>query len=147
MARAFNVPVGYSDHTEGTEVSVAAVAMGACVVEKHFTLDRSLPGPDHQASSEPDEIKELVRQIRRVESALGDGQKKPAPSEANTAAVARKSVVAATDLKAGTVLDENCLAIKRPGNGISPAMIHLVIGRTLRTDLAADQLLDLGMLV
>ena len=106
MATAFNVPVGFSDHTNGTEVAVAAVAMGACVIEKHFTLDRTLPGPDHLASLEPDELKLLVRQIRAAELALGDGFKRCAESEQNTRDVARKSLVATQALVAGTVLTE-----------------------------------------
>jgi N-acetylneuraminate synthase len=146
MARAFNVPVGYSDHTPGIEVSLAAVALGACIVEKHFTLDRNLPGPDHQASAEPAELGALVRGIRTVEVALGDGRKQPAASEANTAAVARKSLVAACDIPEGATLTEMMIAIKRPGTGLPPAMREFLIGRAARTAISAGKLLTLDML-
>ena len=146
MAQAFNVPVGYSDHTPGIEVSLAAVALGACIVEKHFTLDRNLPGPDHQASAEPAELAVLVRGVRNIEAALGDGRKQPAVSEANTAAVARKSLVAARDLRAGTVLSNDMLAIKRPGTGLPPMLLPHLIGRTLRVDVRAGALIALEML-
>ena len=146
MARAFNVPVGYSDHTPGIEVSLAAVALGACIVEKHFTLDRNLPGPDHQASAEPAELAALVRGIRIVEAALGDGRKQPAASEANTAAVARKSLVAACDIPAGTTLTETMIAFKRPGTGLPPAMREYLMGRVTRTAISAGTLLTLELL-
>lgn len=146
MATAFGVPVGYSDHTLGIEVAIAAVALGACMIEKHFTLDRTLPGPDHQASLEPDELKTLVRGIRTVEVSLGHGRKEPAASEANTTAVARRSLVAAQDIPAGAVLTEDLIAIKRPGTGLSPAMRPYLIGRTARTTIPAGTLLTLGML-
>lgn len=146
MSAAFGVPVGYSDHTLGIEVAGAAVAMGACVIEKHFTLDRGLPGPDHRASLEPDEMKAMVAGIRKVESALGDGQKRPAASEANTAVVARKSLVAARDITAGTVLTEAMIAMRRPGTGLPPALLKHVIGRTLRTDVGAGTVLRMDML-
>ena len=146
LEAAFGGPVGYSDHTAGLEVALAAVALGACVIEKHFTLDRSLPGPDHAASLEPNELVALVLGIRKVEAALGDGLKRAAASEAGTAAVARKSLVAARYLKAGTVLQENMLTAKRPGSGLSPALRRHVLGRTLRVDLPANTLLTLDML-
>ncbi len=146
MAMAFGVPVGYSDHTPGIEVALAAVALGACVIEKHFTLDRSLPGPDHRASLEPDELMALVRGIRTVEAAMGHGHKEPAASEANTAAVARKSLVAARDIPAGMKLIEELIAIKRPGTGLPPAMRPYLIGRTARTTIPAGTLLTLEML-
>ncbi len=145
MARAFQVPVGYSDHTMGVEVALAAVALGACIIEKHFTLDRSLPGPDHQASLEPGQLAEFVRGIRAVESALGSGRKEPAASEANTAAVARKSLVAARALATGTVLTPDMVAIKRPGTGLPPACLDQVMGRRLRQDVPADHLLSWDM--
>jgi len=147
MATAFGVPVGYSDHTLGIEVAIAAVALGACVIEKHFTLDRSLPGPDHRASLEPDELAVLVRGIRTVEAALGQGRKEPAASEANTAAVARRSLVAARDIPAGTVLTEEMLAIKRPGTGLPPAMLGHTLGRRTRVNMPAGTIIDLGMLL
>lgn len=145
MARAFNVPVGYSDHTPGIEVSLAAVALGACIVEKHFTLDRNLPGPDHQASAEPAELAALVRGIRIVEAALGDGRKQPAASEANTAAVARKSLVAACDVPTGAVITAEMIAIKRPGTGLPAAMREFLVGRTAHTTISAGTLLTLDM--
>lgn len=143
MALAFGVPVGYSDHVPANAVAFGAVALGACVVEKHFTLDRNLPGPDHQASLEPPELSALVRGIRRVEAALGDGCKRPAASEADTTKVARKSLVAARDLEAGTVLDETMIAAKRPGTGLSPALRRMVAGRKTRVALPRDALLRL----
>ena len=120
-----------------------AVARGACVIEKHFTLDRTLPGPDHKASIEPDQLASLVRGIRTVESALGDGQKCPAASEAGTAAIARKSIVAARDLPAGTAVSEDMLTVKRPGTGLPPGMLPKVVGRTLCRAVASDSLLKL----
>ena len=123
MARAFGAPVGYSDHTPGIEVPLAAVALGACVVEKHLTLDRGLPGPDHRSSLEPEEFSSMVRGIHSVEAALGHGRKEPAASESNTASVARKSLVAAQDIPAGAVLTEELIGVKRPGTGLSPATI------------------------
>jgi N-acetylneuraminate synthase len=145
MTRAFGVPAGYSDHTEGTEVSLAAVALGACVVEKHFTLDRTLPGPDHRASLEPLELTALVRGIRVIESALGDGRKEPAAAEAETAAVARRSLVAARSLAAGTTLAEEMIAMKRPGTGLPPSMRSYLIGRVLRAPVREGELLSLQM--
>ena len=145
MASAFNVPVGFSDHTNGTEVAVAAVAMGARVVEKHFTLDRGLPGPDHLASLEPDELKLLVRQIRAAELALGDGFKRCAESEQNTRDVARKSLVATQVLVAGTVLTEELVTAKRPGTGITPNHREWVLGRRLNRDVEEDEPLTLEM--
>ena len=137
LATAFQVPVGYSDHTEGGEVAMAAVALGACVLEKHLTLDRSLPGPDHQASLEPEEFAAFVRGIRVVEAALGDGRKAPAASEAGVAAVARKSIVLARDVAAGAVLTPESVTIKRPGTGLPPSLLPTVLGRTARTALRA----------
>jgi sialic acid synthase SpsE len=122
------------------------VALGACVVEKHFTLDRNLPGPDHQASLEPNELVALVRGIRAVEAALGHGRKEPAASEANTAAVARRSLVAARNISAGTALTEEMIAIKRPGTGLPPALRPYLIGRTVRVDVPAGSWFTLEML-
>jgi N,N'-diacetyllegionaminate synthase len=146
MRSTFNVPVGYSDHTSGIEVALAAVALGACVIEKHVTLDRTLPGPDHQASLEPNEFARMVKGIRIIEAALGSGRKEPAFSEANTAAVARKSLVAARDIAAGTELTEEMIAIMRPGTGLPPAMRQQLLGRVARTDIPAGTLLGLEML-
>lgn len=145
MASACNTLTGYSDHTLGSEAPLAAVALGACVIEKHFTLDRNLPGPDHRASLEPDELKALVRSIRIVEAALGNGIKRPAASEENTRQVARKSLVAARDLPAGTRLEKEMIAIKRPGTGLAPALRDDLVGRTLNTDVAAGRLFTLEM--
>lgn len=142
MAAALHVPVGYSDHTEGIEVCLAAVARGACIVEKHLTLNRHLPGPDHRASSEPEELHRLIHGIRHIEEALGHGRKEPAASEANTAAVARRSLVAAQDIPAGTVLTRELIAIKRPGTGLSPAELNRVLGKKIRSDIKESTLLS-----
>ncbi len=134
-------PVGLSDHTPGTEVAIAAVARGAQVIEKHLTLDRSMSGPDHAASLEPGAFAQLVRQIRAVESALGDGIKRPQPCEGDTAAVARRSLVAARDLPAGHRLAPGDVVAKRPGHGIAPDRLAAVLGKALAKPLAADALL------
>jgi N,N'-diacetyllegionaminate synthase len=146
MATSFGRWVGYSDHTPGIEVTLAAVAMGARVIEKHFTLDRDLAGPDHAASLTERELTDMVRGIRIVESAIGDGLKVGAPSEANTADVARKSLVAAKDIAAGTVLTEDLIDIKRPGTGLPPAMRPHLVGRTVAVDVPEDTLLTLDAL-
>jgi len=145
MVTAFGVPVGYSDHTLGIEVALAAVALGACVVEKHFTLDRTLPGPDHGSSLEPNELSALVKGIRTVEVALGHGRKEPTVSEANTAAVARRSLVAACDIPLMTVLTEQHIAIKRPGTGLPPSMREYLVGKKSRTFVPADTPLSLEL--
>jgi len=145
MRKAFGVPVGYSDHTLGIEIPLAAAAMGACVIEKHFTLDRDLPGPDHRASLEPDELKAMVEGIRNVEKALGDGRKGPVASEANTADVARKSLVAARDITKGTILSEEWIAVKRPGTGLPPSLLKYIVGRKARESISAGTLLTLDM--
>lgn len=143
MQAAFGVAVGYSDHTAGIEVAIAAVAMGARVIEKHFTLDRTLPGPDHQASLEPDELKAMVAGIRNIEAALGDGVKRLTPSEARNKPVARKSLVASVAIKAGEIFTERNVTAKRPGTGISPMRWDEVIGRTAARDFTADELVQL----
>jgi N,N'-diacetyllegionaminate synthase len=140
---AFGVVVGYSDHTEGIEVAVAAVALGAAVIEKHFTLDRNLPGPDHKASLEPDELRAMVAAIRNIERALGDGIKRPGPSEAKNMAVARKSLVAACVIHAGEVFSPSNLAVKRPGTGVSPMRWDEVLGCRAPRDFALDELIEL----
>ncbi|MHC4617104.1 MAG: N-acetylneuraminate synthase [Planctomycetota bacterium] len=147
LRTAFGVPVGFSDHTLGIEVAPAAVALGADVVEKHFTLDRNLPGPDHRASLEPDELTTLVASIRTVEAALGCGRKQPVSSELVTARIVRKSLVAAQDIPAGTILTQELVAIQRPGTGLPPAMRSRLIGRCARRDIKAGELLDLEMIV
>lgn len=141
LRESFGVPVGYSDHTPGTAVALASVAMGACAVEKHLTLDRALPGPDHRASLEPGEFRDLVRGIRAVEAALGDGVKRPAPCEAEVRMVARKSVVAVRRIPAGSLIGADAVAIKRPGDGIPPAALAAVIGRRAAVDIEADEVL------
>jgi N-acetylneuraminate synthase len=146
MRTAFQLPVGYSDHTRGIEVALGAVALGACVIEKHFTLDRSMSGPDHHASLEPDELVALVSGIRIVEESLGDARKEPAASELSTAAVVRKSLVAARDIPAGTALTEELISIKRPGTGLPPGMLTSLVGRIARTPIRAGTLFTLDML-
>ena len=143
MQTAFGVEVGYSDHTPGIEVSIAAVAMGASVIEKHFTLDRNLPGPDHQASLEPEELTAMVSAIRNIEVALGDGIKRLTPSEAKNAPVMRKSLLANQAIKAGEIFSADNITAKRPGTGISPMRWDDVIGRTAARDFAEDELIDL----
>jgi N,N'-diacetyllegionaminate synthase len=143
IREAFRVPVGYSDHTRGIEVAVAAVALGATIIEKHLTLDRTLPGPDHQASLEPPEFKAMVSAIRNIESALGDGLKRPSPSEAKNIPVARKSLVAARAIRAGEIFDAGNVTVKRPGTGLSPMRWDEVMGRKARRDFLPDELLEL----
>jgi N,N'-diacetyllegionaminate synthase len=140
---AFDVAVGYSDHTPGVEVAVAAVAMGAIVIEKHLTLDRHLPGPDHKASLEPDEFKTMVTAIRNIEVALGDGIKRLTPSELKNKPIARKSLVSDRSIKAGELFSAENITAKRPGTGISPMRWHEVIGRRASRDYAADELIEL----
>lgn len=146
MESAFGVPVGYSDHTSGIEVALAAVALGACVVEKHFTLDRNLPGPDHKASIEPYELMALVEGIRKVEASLGDGVKAAAKSERDTAMVARKSLVAAVDIPKGTLLTAQMIVIRRPGNGLAPGMLNVVVGKKTKREIREGSLLSLKAL-
>lgn len=143
IGAAFGVAVGYSDHTRGIEVAIAAAALGACVIEKHFTLDRNLPGPDHQASLEPGELKAMISAIRNVEMALGDGIKRPTLSESLNKQVARKSLVASVAIKQGETFSAENLAVKRPGSGISPMRWDEVIGRVAPRNFAADELIEL----
>ena len=137
------MPVGYSDHTQGIEVPIAAAAMGAVVIEKHFTLDRNMEGPDHKASLEPEELLEMVRSIRNIESALGDGIKRPSVSEMKNRDVARKSIVARTNIAKGEVFTEGNLTAKRPGNGISPMQWNEVIGLRADRDYEQDEMIKL----
>ncbi len=146
MGQAFNVPIGYSDHTLGNEIPFAAVAMGACIIEKHFTLDCELPGPDHKASSTPDELRALIRGIRVIEASLGTGRKECTISEVSTAAVARRSLVAARDLPSDTLLTDDMVAILRPGTGLPPTMLPYLLGRRLRVSVQRGDILDIGML-
>lgn len=139
LAAAFKLPVGYSDHTLGIEIPVAAVALGAKVIEKHFTLDRDLPGPDHKASLEPGELKEMVKAIRNIEMACGDGIKKPNKSEIEIMKVARRSLIATRDIRTGEIIKESDIAIKRPGTGILPKFKEIVIGMKLVNDIQQDE--------
>jgi N,N'-diacetyllegionaminate synthase len=143
MGNALGVAVGYSDHTVGIEVSVAAVALGARVIEKHFTLDRNLPGPDHKASLEPAELAALVKAIRNVEVALGNGVKRPTPSETKNRPIARKSLVAAVPIARGEAFSPHNMAVKRPGTGMSPMRWDEMLGRLAQRDYAADEQIDL----
>lgn len=144
LREEFGVEVGYSDHTKGIEVPIAAVALGATVIEKHFTLDRTLPGPDHKASLEPDELKAMVSAIRNIEKAVGgDGTKHVSESERKNIAIARKSIVAACDIKAGDVFTEENLTVKRPGSGVSPMRWEEVLGMKAKRDFNEDELIEL----
>ena len=143
MATSFNVKIGYSDHTQGSEASLAAVALGACVIEKHLTLDRSLPGPDHKASMEPVDFKSMISQIRYVESILGDGIKQITPCERENVSLVRKSLVAACDIRAGELFSDSNLTVKRPGTGLSPFHWDMVIGKPASRDYFEDELIDL----
>ncbi len=145
MATAFGVPVGFSDHTAGIEVALGAVALGACVIEKHFTTDCTLPGPDHIASMEPSELAALIKGIAIVSSALGDGRKEPTASEANIANTMRRSLVALNDIPAGTVLDESIIGARRPGSGLPPTMQPYLVGRRARRRIRAGEVLTLEM--
>ncbi|PRC91480.1 N-acetylneuraminate synthase [Solimicrobium silvestre] len=139
MGAAFNVKVGYSDHTPGIEVAIAAVAMGASVIEKHFTLDRTMEGPDHKASLEPQELNAMVRGIRNVSLALGDGIKQASYSEAKNIPISRKSIVTASQIKIGDVFSANNLTVKRPGNGIDPMRWDEIIGQIAQRNYAPDE--------
>lgn len=139
----FQVPVGYSDHTPGIEVPVAAVALGATIIEKHFTLDKNMEGPDHRASLEPEELKRMVEAIRNTEMALGDGEKGISDSEKENVCVVRKSIVAATHINKGEFYTEENLTVKRPGNGISPMQWNEIIGRSANRDYEMDELIEL----
>lgn len=143
MKAALGIPVGYSDHTPGIEIAAAAAALGAEVIEKHFTLDRSMEGPDHKASLEPDELEKMVEAIRHIEAALGDGKKEPSESETKNIAIARKSIVARCDIKAGEIFTEDNLIAKRPGGGISPIQWNQVLNREAKRDFAADEMIEL----
>lgn len=143
MKKAFGVNTGYSDHTPGIEIPIAAVALGATVIEKHFTLDRNLPGPDHKASLEPLELKAMVDGIRNIERALGDGVKRPSPSELKNKAVARKSLVAMRAIRAGESFSADNVGAKRPGTGISPMRWDEVMGRVAPRNFSVDELIEL----
>ncbi|MDD5072712.1 MAG: N-acetylneuraminate synthase [Candidatus Omnitrophica bacterium] len=143
LKNRLRVQVGYSDHTQGIEVSIAAAALGAAVIEKHFTLDRDLPGPDHKASLEPDEFRAMVKAVRNIETALGDGVKRPAPSELNNRKIARKSIVAAADIAKGDRFTVHNITVKRPGNGLSPVIYEKLLGRPANKNFKKDELVTL----
>jgi N,N'-diacetyllegionaminate synthase len=143
IAAAFEVSVGYSDHTEGIEATISAVALGGSIIEKHFTLDRSLPGPDHKASLEPKELKAMVKAIRNIEQALGDGIKRPSMSETKNRSVARKSLVAASAIQAGDLFTAENITTKRPNTGISPMRWDEIIGRTAGRNYVVDELINI----
>lgn len=145
MQKEFGVPVGFSDHTLGIEISLAAVALGAKVIEKHFTIDQNFPGPDHRASLMPEELRVLVRGIRNIEKALGDGIKRPSRSEREVADVARKSLVAKKEIKKGTLLQKEWIAIKRPGTGLAPSTLFKVVGKKAVKDIKEGALLSWEM--
>lgn len=136
---AFELPVGLSDHSIGITIPVAAVALGACVIEKHFTLDKNLPGPDHRSSLEPHELKEMIRSIRDVEKALGDGVKRPMAEEEENKKAARRSIVARVDIPEGVIITQEMLDIKRPGTGIEPKYIENVIGKISKANIRKDE--------
>jgi len=140
----FGVRIGYSDHTLGIEVPVAAVAIGAQIIEKHFTLDKNMPGPDHKASLEPAELIAMVKAIRNIEKAMGDASKEPSPSEMKNMAIARKSIIALKNIRKGDVLSEENITVKRPGTGISPMKWDEVIGTKAIRDFSADELIEVG---
>ena len=142
IANSFKIDVGYSDHTEGISIAIAAVAMGAKIIEKHLTLDRTMEGPDHMASIEPEDFREMSNQIRKIESALGDGIKKPSQSEINNISVVRKSLVAAVDIKKGELFTYKNIAIKRPGSGISPMRIEEYLNKESPRNYLKDELIN-----
>ena len=141
IGNAFQVRTGYSDHTQGIEVPIAAAALGATVIEKHFTLDRTMEGPDHKASLEPDELCAMVKAIRNIEKALGTGIKKPSPSETKNMAIARKSIVASRPIRKGEILSSDNITAKRPGNGISPMRFDEIVGTVAQKDYDEDELI------
>jgi N,N'-diacetyllegionaminate synthase len=143
LRREFGLKVGYSDHTKGITIPIAAAAMGATVIEKHFTLDRNMEGPDHKASLEPDELSDMVNAVRCVEVAMGSGIKEPAESEIKNMAIARKSIVAKRDIKRGEPYTEDNITTKRPGNGISPMRWNEVLGMIANRDYGEDELIKL----
>ena len=142
IAQRLNLPVGYSDHTQGIEVPIAAVALGATVIEKHFTLDNNLPGPDHKASLEPHALKAMVEAIRHIELSLGNGVKEISESERKNIAIARKSIVAATHISAGEIFTEENLTVKRPGGGISPMRWDEIIGTVATRNYLPDEMIE-----
>ena len=142
LSNAFGLPVGFSDHSRGIHIAAAAVSLGATVIEKHLTLDHTLPGPDHRASIEPDELAAMIANIRDVEAALGDGRKVPAPEEIANRSVARRSLVATGAIRGGEFFTEENLGVKRPGDGISPIEYWSYLGRKADRDYAANEALE-----
>lgn len=143
IKKAFGVKVGYSDHTLGIEIPIAAVALGAEVIEKHFTLDKNMEGPDHKASLEPKEFQAMVEAIRKIEKSLGNGIKKPSRSESKNISVVRKSIIATKPIKKGEIFSDENIGVKRPGNGISPMLWNMVIGKIAKKDFNIDELIEL----
>lgn len=143
LREQFGLPVGYSDHTAGIEADIAAAALGAVVIEKHFTLDKALPGPDHKASLSPEELTAMVAAVRKTELALGDGRKHVTESEAKNKPIARKSILAKRDIKKGETFTPENLTVKRPGDGISPMRWYDVLGKTAKRDFAEDEKIEL----
>lgn len=141
LRNTFRLPVGFSDHTTGISIPVAAVALGACVVEKHFTLDKNLPGPDHRTSLEPEELKQMVAAIRDIEKAMGDGVKQPTQEEEGNKKVMRRSIIARIDISQGVTITEEMLDIKRPGTGIAPKHVAALVGRKAVSSIRKDELL------
>ncbi len=146
LKRAFRYPVGFSDHTEGGDIALAAVALGARVVEKHLTLDRGLPGPDHQASIEPDELAAMIRSIRRVEQALGDGRKRPSRQEQENAKLVRKSICAKKDIPKGAIIEMSALILSRPGDGLPPSFLPILLGKRASQAIGAGTQISLEMI-
>lgn len=142
IGKTFDIKYGYSDHTLGIEVDIAAVALGACCIEKHFTLDKAMEGPDHKASLEPEELKAMVQAIRNIEQALGNGVKQPSPSETKNMSVVRKSIVAKQAIKKGEIFTAENLVIKRPGTGINPMNWEVILGQIAQRDYQEDELID-----
>lgn len=143
MKNEFGCEVGYSDHTKGIEIPIAAVVMGASIIEKHFTLDRNMEGPDHKASLEPDELKQMITSIRNIEKAMGSGEKAPTKSETKNISVARKSIIASRNIQQGEVFTESNITTKRPGSGISPMRWNEVLGQTAKRDFREDELIEI----
>ena len=141
LNEAFKFPVGLSDHTLSTVIPAVAVALGACIIEKHFTLDKAMEGPDHKSSLEPEELKEMIKNIKEVEKALGNGIKKPTKEEEKIKKIVRKSIVAKVDIPKGSTIEEKMIEIKRPGNGISPKHIDKIIGSRVRVDIHKDEII------
>ncbi|MCZ2845475.1 MAG: N-acetylneuraminate synthase family protein, partial [Candidatus Bathyarchaeota archaeon] len=147
LKRTFNLPVGFSDHTLGIVVPIAAVSLGACIIEKHFTLDRNLPGPDHKASLQPDDLREMVKAIKDVEKALGDGKKRPTNEEEEIKKVVRRSIIAKVDIPPGAIITEEMLDFKRPGTGIEPKHIDMILGRKAKTRIRSDEFITFDKLL